>query len=220
MRTPDQVPPGLFNHGGELVDGQIVTDRELGEGRVYLLDPVAPGDGRVRAFVWGDMERMADDELGPLVRMHSACLYGDALGMQTCDCGPQLHAARQAIKEEGQGILFDLMDHEGRGAGLIAKAAGYAITAQLGLDTFEAFDYMGIPRDQRTYASCARFLRKHDITALRLLTNNPDKMVGLEAHDIAVYWRPLRAGINSSNKAYLAAKQKRTGHLFEHMLDD
>jgi GTP cyclohydrolase II len=147
----------------------------------------------------------------PLVRLHSECLTGDVLGSLKCDCGPQLHAAINAIEASGWGILLYLRQ-EGRGIGLINKLRAYALQDQ-GFDTVDANTRLGFAIDARDFAVAARMLAllgQHDI---RLLTNNPNKVAALEAHGIIVRERmPHNLPPNPHNERYLATKRDRTGH--------
>ncbi|HEX8365655.1 MAG TPA: GTP cyclohydrolase II [Allosphingosinicella sp.] len=147
----------------------------------------------------------------PLVRLHSECLTGDVFGSLKCDCGPQLDDALAAIAASGWGILLYLRQ-EGRGIGLVNKLRAYALQDQ-GFDTVDANLRIGFGEDERDYAVAARMLEKLAQERVRLLTNNPRKVAGLEAEGIAVAERvPLRAGANPHNEAYLATKRLRSGH--------
>ncbi len=147
----------------------------------------------------------------PLVRLHSECLTGDVLGSLKCDCGPQLDCALQAIAASGWGILLYLRQ-EGRGIGLINKLRAYALQDQ-GFDTVDANLRLGFADDERHYALAARMLAALAQTEVRLLTNNPRKVEGLEAAGVRVSERvPLKAGGNAHNRAYLETKRSRSGH--------
>lgn len=147
----------------------------------------------------------------PLVRLHSECLTGDVLGSLKCDCGPQLHAAIDAIRDAGWGIILYLRQ-EGRGIGLINKLRAYALQDQ-GYDTVDANTRLGFAVDARDFAVAARMLRLLGQERIRLLTNNPEKVAGLAAAGIAVAERvPHRLPPNPHNEAYLATKRDRTGH--------
>ncbi len=147
----------------------------------------------------------------PLVRVHSECLTGDALGSLKCDCGPQLGDALAAIAAAGWGILLYLRQ-EGRGIGLVNKLRAYALQDQ-GFDTVDANLRLGFQDDERDFAVAARMLEKLGQTRIRLLTNNPAKVTALAAEGIEVVEQvPLKAGEGAHNRAYLATKRDRSGH--------
>ncbi len=147
----------------------------------------------------------------PIVRVHSECLTGDVLASLKCDCGPQLHGALHAFADEGWGILIYLRQ-EGRGIGLVNKLRAYALQDQ-GFDTVDANTRLGFAVDARDFGIAARMLELLGQNEVRLLTNNPDKVKGLEAAGIAVAERvEHRHGENEHNEAYLATKRDRTGH--------
>lgn len=147
----------------------------------------------------------------PLVRLHSECLTGDALGSLKCDCGPQLNEALARIAGDGWGILLYLRQ-EGRGIGLVNKLRAYALQDQ-GFDTVDANTRLGFAVDARDFAVAARMLDLLGQRQVRLLTNNPAKVAGLEASGIAVVERvPLALPTNPHNAQYLATKRDRTGH--------
>ncbi|MDW8404266.1 bifunctional 3,4-dihydroxy-2-butanone-4-phosphate synthase/GTP cyclohydrolase II [Chloroflexus sp.] len=153
----------------------------------------------------------------PLVRLHSECLTGDAFGSQRCDCGAQLAVAQQRIAEAGYGALLYLRQ-EGRGIGLINKLRAYALQDQ-GLDTVEANYHLGLPADARDYGIAAQILRDLGMEEVRLLTNNPAKVAGLERYGIVVRERlPLHIPPTAANRRYLATKRMKLGHLIpEHL---
>ena len=147
----------------------------------------------------------------PLVRLHSECLTGDMLGSLKCDCGPQLHAAIDAIAADGWGILVYLRQ-EGRGIGLVNKLRAYALQDQ-GFDTVDANTRLGFAVDARDYRVAARMLALLGQDRIRLLTNNPLKVASLESAGIAVIERvPHHLPPNPHNARYLATKRDRTGH--------
>jgi 3,4-dihydroxy 2-butanone 4-phosphate synthase/GTP cyclohydrolase II len=152
---------------------------------------------------------------GPvLVRVHSQCLTGDVLGSQRCDCGEQLHAALRAIARRGRGVLLYLRQ-EGRGIGLAAKLKAYALQ-DAGLDTVEANVRLGYPADLRDYGIGAQILADLGVRELELLTNNPRKLVGLEAHGLQIVRRvPIRIKPTRHNRRYLATKRDKLGHLLD-----
>lgn len=150
---------------------------------------------------------------GPvLTRLHSACLTGDVLGSLKCDCGPQLRGAVASIAAAGGGILLYLQQ-EGRGIGLINKLRAYALQDQ-GFDTVDANLRLGFAADERDFALAAAMLRLLGVASVRLLTNNPDKVAGLEVNGIAVAERVAHAmPANPHNAHYLDTKRARQGHL-------
>ena len=160
------------------------------------------------AYVMGDVEAGTP----PLVRVHSECLTGDILASIRCDCGPQLHAALQKIAEEGRGVLVYLRGHEGRGIGIGHKLRAYALQDD-GLDTVEANEAQGLPIDSREYGVGANILADLGITAMRLMTNNPTKLGGLEGYDLEITERvPIEIETNPENVRYLRTKRDRMGH--------
>jgi GTP cyclohydrolase II len=147
----------------------------------------------------------------PLVRLHSECLTGDALGSLKCDCGPQLASALHAIEAAGWGILLYLRQ-EGRGIGLVNKLRAYALQDQ-GFDTVDANLRLGFGDDERSFTLAARMLERLSQREVRLLSNNPRKAAGLEAAGIEVVERvPLRVEPNPHNRSYLETKRDRSGH--------
>jgi GTP cyclohydrolase II len=150
----------------------------------------------------------------PLVRLHSECLTGDALGSLRCDCGEQLAAALELISEEGRGLVLYLRQ-EGRGIGLANKIKAYALQDS-GMDTVDANVALGLPVDGREYATAAAILLHLGVPRVRLLTNNPEKCRALEAHGIKVKERiALAIPPNPSNLDYLHTKARRMGHLID-----
>jgi GTP cyclohydrolase II len=181
--------------------------------------PTANGEFRIRVFheqstgldhvalTLGQMQ-------GPdpvLVRIHSECLTGDALGSLRCDCGPQLDSALGRITEQGWGCLIYLRQ-EGRGIGLHAKIQAYNLQDQ-GVDTLDANLMLGYPVDARDYQIAAEILRALDIPRVCLLSNNPQKSEGLCSLGIdVVEMMPLVVGIGDENRDYISTKAKRMGH--------
>ncbi|MEN9732092.1 MAG: hypothetical protein RLZ45_87 [Verrucomicrobiota bacterium] len=147
-----------------------------------------------------------------LVRVHSECLTGDVFGSRRCDCGPQLHAAMERIDKEGSGVIL-YMRQEGRGIGLPAKLHAYRLQEQ-GLDTVEANLKLGFPMDLRDYGVGAQMLCDLGVSKIRLLTNNPKKVVGLQGHGLEIVEQlPIRVSPNPHNAKYLKTKKDRMGHL-------
>ncbi len=149
-----------------------------------------------------------------LVRVHSQCLTGDVFGSERCDCGTQLHAALRAIARRGRGVLLYLRQ-EGRGIGLAAKLKAYALQDR-GLDTVEANVRLGYPPDLRDYGIGAQILADLGVREIELLTNNPRKLVGLEAHGLTITRRvPISTQPTRHNRRYLATKRDKLGHLLD-----
>ncbi len=147
-----------------------------------------------------------------LVRLHSECLTGDVFGSCRCDCGEQLDDSLRVLQEQGRGILLYLRQ-EGRGIGLTKKIQAYALQDQ-GYDTVEANLALGLPEDMRDYRPAAAMLHDLGVRQVRLLTNNPAKIVGLERYGIAVVERvPLQVSPNPANLQYLRTKREKMGHL-------
>ena len=154
----------------------------------------------------------------PLIRIHSECLTGDAFSSLKCDCGPQLNSAMQAIQEAGCGAILYLRQ-EGRGIGLTNKIRAYALQDQ-GHDTLDANLMLGLPADARIYDMCGPMLAHVGVAAVRLITNNPNKIAYLTEHGIDVVERvPLLVGVNDINAEYLATKRDRMGHLLDQDLN-
>jgi 3,4-dihydroxy 2-butanone 4-phosphate synthase/GTP cyclohydrolase II len=154
---------------------------------------------------------------GALVRVHSECLTGDVFGSLRCDCGPQLHAAMRMVNEAGEGVVL-YMRQEGRGIGLLDKLKAYELQEQ-GLDTVEANEALGYDADLRDYGMGAQILADLGLRKIRLITNNPRKIVGLEGYGLEVVERvPLIIEPNEFNKRYLAAKEQKLGHML-HLKD-
>lgn len=165
------------------------------------------GAGVHLALVIGMPERGS----APLVRVHSSCVTGDLLGSLRCDCGGQLKLALDRIKQEGAGILLYL-HQEGRDIGISSKLRAYRLQEQ-GLDTFEANQQLGFEEDERDFDIASAILKSLGHTRIRLLTNNPDKVVAFSNTGIKVEKRlSLHAGKSSYNEAYLAAKHSKHGH--------
>jgi 3,4-dihydroxy 2-butanone 4-phosphate synthase/GTP cyclohydrolase II len=160
------------------------------------------------ALVKGDPAGHSD----VLVRMHSECLTGDVFGSQRCDCGEQLHAAMRRIEEEGVGAIVYLKQ-EGRGIGLANKIRAYDLQDQ-GRDTVEANEVLGFKADLREYGLGAQILLDLGLTSIRLLTNNPRKIVGLEGYGLTISGRePLQVEEGEFNREYLATKRTKLGHI-------
>jgi 3,4-dihydroxy 2-butanone 4-phosphate synthase/GTP cyclohydrolase II len=147
-----------------------------------------------------------------LVRIHSQCLTGDLLDSLLCDCGSQLHRAMQQVAEAGKGVVL-YMRQEGRGIGLLHKLHAYKLQQEEGLDTVEANSRLGFGPDLRHYGIGAQILLDLGIRQLRLLTNNPKKVVGLDGYDLRIVERvPIQVPANESNRRYLQTKKEKLGH--------
>jgi GTP cyclohydrolase II len=160
-------------------------------------------------LVLGDLADPVADP--PLVRLHSECLTGDALGSRRCDCGDQLDAAQAAIAAEGRGAVVYLRGHEGRGIGLSDKLRAYALQDG-GLDTLDANLALGLPVDAREYGAAVAMLRHLGVGAVRLLSSNPEKEAGLRVLGMEVTRTRLTVRANPDNLTYLRTKHERLGH--------
>ncbi|RZU99652.1 GTP cyclohydrolase II [Spiribacter vilamensis] len=186
--------------------GQARLPTRWGTFRIHGFE--ADNGGEHVALVMGD-PAAAD---APLVRVHSECLTGDALFSQRCDCGPQLEAAMKRIGETGEGIIVYLRQ-EGRGIGLLNKIRAYGLQDEEGADTVEANEALGFAADGRDYGVAASMLGSLGVSRVRLMTNNPAKVDGLEATGVRVVERlSLLAGRNHHNHAYLETKAAKFGH--------
>ena len=160
----------------------------------------------------GDGERFAPIEDEVLVRVHSQCLTGDAFGSLRCDCGPQLHTAMQRVQQEGRGVVL-YISQEGRGIGLANKLRAYALQDG-GMDTVEANVHLGFSPDEREFGTGAQILHDLGLRKLRLLTNNPKKLAGLEGYGLEISAQePLLIASNKHNQKYLDTKRQKMGHI-------
>jgi len=147
-----------------------------------------------------------------LVRVHSECLTGDIFGSKRCDCGEQLIAAMSMIEREGRGVVL-YMRQEGRGIGLVNKLLAYHLQEQ-GKDTVEANEALGFKADLRDYGTGAQILKDLGLKKIRLLTNNPKKLIGLKGYDLEIVERvSIEISPNPENEKYLKTKRDRLGHL-------
>ena len=148
-----------------------------------------------------------------LVRVHSQCLTGDVFGSLRCDCGEQLEIALQTIEKEGRGVVL-YMRQEGRGMGLKGKLRAYQLQDNDGLDTVEANEHLGYPADLRDYGIGAQILADLGVQKMRLMTNNPQKVKGLDGYGLEIVERvPLQTKPNPFNRRYLETKRSKLGHL-------
>jgi 3,4-dihydroxy 2-butanone 4-phosphate synthase / GTP cyclohydrolase II len=154
-----------------------------------------------------------DPEQPTLVRVHSECMTGDIFGSQRCDCGDQLHKAMHMMDKEGSGVIVYLRQ-EGRGIGLVNKIKAYELQRNQGLDTVEANRRLGFKDDLRDYGIGAQILRNIGVRKMRLLTNNPKKMVGLDGYGLSIVEQiPIEMPPNEFNRCYLECKKLKMGHL-------
>jgi 3,4-dihydroxy 2-butanone 4-phosphate synthase / GTP cyclohydrolase II len=181
-----------------------------GEFTAYAYESLLDGEQHL-ALVKGAVQ----GEENVLVRVHSECLTGDALGSLRCDCGPQLEDALRLIAEAGLGVVVYLRGHEGRGIGLSHKLRAYNLQEQ-GRDTVDANLDLGLPVDGRDYGMGSQMLVDLGVTTMRLLTNNPAKYGGLDGFGLEIVERvPLQTRPNPENLRYLRTKRERMGHLLE-----
>jgi len=181
---------------------------EFGDFDLYLYRSLTDGAHHL-ALVRGKI----DSKQPILVRVHSECLTGDVFGSRRCDCGSQLHRALRQIAEHGAGVLV-YMRQEGRGIGLPAKIHAYKLQEDEGLDTVEANRKLGYPMDLREYGLGAQILSDLGVRKIRLLTNNPRKMVGLSGHGLEITARvPIKSKPHAQNARYLRTKKRKMGHL-------
>jgi len=187
-----------------VASAKLPTDH--GEFRVHAFENLIDRQTHVAA-VCGDV----GDGKDVLVRVHSQCVTGDVLHSVRCDCGAQLDAAMRRIAAEGRGVLLYL-SQEGRGIGLANKIRAYELQDQ-GLDTVEANERLGFKADQRDYGMGVQILRELGVRSMRLLSNNPRKLVGVEGYGLSVSeWLPLEIPASDSTRRYLKTKKEKLGH--------
>ncbi len=187
--------------------GTAKMPSRYGEFVVYAYESLLDGKGHL-ALVKGDLSSVE----APLVRVHSECLTGDVFGSLRCDCGNQIGRALRQIKAEGVGVLL-YMRQEGRGIGILNKIRAYELQDE-GKDTVEANEALGFPPDLRDYGIGAQILSDLGLTKLRIMTNNPRKIAGLEGHGLKVVERvTIEVPPGPENGFYLATKKRKMGHL-------
>ncbi len=184
---------------------------DFGEFKVVLYKDIIEGNSHI-ALVKGDLQ-LKDSQDSVLVRVHSQCLTGDIFHSLKCDCGKQLASALKMISKEGRGVLIYL-PQEGRGIGLVNKLKAYALQQNENLDTVDANLKLGFPDDLRDYGIGAQILVDLGLTRIRLMTNNPRKIVGLAGYDITIVERvPIEVEISEHSKKYMETKKNKMGHM-------
>ena len=203
VRTSVQVPLRFADDFA--TNAEVVTFDGLVDHKEHLL--LGLGDWR------GALRRSAAGGTAPLVRPHSECLTGDVFGSERCDCGPQLREAAERIAETGGFLLY--LRQEGRGIGLYAKLDAYALQ-DAGLDTYEANVALGRGEDERDYRAAVQMLAAVGADRIRLLSNNPDKALQLEAYGVTVTERvPTQVHLSDANARYLTTKRDHTAHTLD-----
>lgn len=198
----------------KLVRCKIIVDfpSEYGDFKLHLYENLLDQTDNPIALVKGKV----DDGKPTLVRVHSECLTGDVFGSKRCDCGEQLSAALEMIEKEGKGV-FLYMRQEGRGIGLVNKLLAYGLQEK-GNDTVEANEALGFKADLRDYGIGAQILKDLGLTKIRLMTNNPKKIIGLKGYDIDVVERvSIEIEPNAVNSKYLKTKKEKLGHILSMM---
>jgi 3,4-dihydroxy 2-butanone 4-phosphate synthase/GTP cyclohydrolase II len=194
----------------KLVRHKVAVDlpSKYGEFKMHLYENILDPQDNPIALVKGDL--VSDEPV--LVRVHSECLTGDVFGSKRCDCGDQLSTAMQMVEREGRGVIL-YMRQEGRGIGLVNKLLAYQLQEQ-GKDTVEANEALGFKPDLRNYGTGAQILKDLGLKKIRLMTNNPKKIIGLKGYDLEIVERiPIEIPPNEINENYLKTKRERLGHL-------
>ncbi len=226
-RLPD-IEGFADEHGIKVITvEQLISYRRRNEKlvarRVEAVIPIGSPERDWKLYAYEDVLRhenhlaLALGEIDParpvLLRAHSECLTGDIFGSLRCDCGAQLHAAMEMIAEEGSGVILYIRHQEGRGIGLLDKLHAYNLQDR-GMDTVEANEALGHPADKRDYGIGSQILYDLGVRKIRLLTNNPKKIYGLEGFGLEVIERvPIRTPSNPRNERYLKTKKDKLGHL-------
>ena len=196
----------------EVAVSTLPTDYGIFELRVF--ESITDGEIHV-ALVKGEVAGKKD----VLTRVHSQCLTGDVFASRRCDCGSQLHAAMRKIEKNGEGVIL-YMAQEGRGIGLANKIKAYHLQDH-GLDTVEANEELGFPADLRDYGTGAQILTELGLSSIRLMTNNPRKIIGLRGYGLEISGRvPIEVVPTKENVHYLRTKKKKLGHILEGVDDD
>ncbi len=194
----------------KLVRHKVTVDlpSKFGAFKLHLYENILDPQDNPMALVKGDVV----NDKPVLVRVHSECLTGDVFGSKRCDCGDQLSVAMQMVEREGRGVIL-YMRQEGRGIGLVNKLLAYQLQEQ-GKDTVEANEALGFKPDLRDYGTGAQILKDLGLKKIRLMTNNPKKIIGLEGYDLEIVERvPIEIPPNDVNQNYLKTKKERLGHL-------
>lgn len=194
-----------------LVDRVVETrlPTEFGDFRAVGYRSAVDGQESM-AVVVGDPSDNGGENV--LVRVHSECLTGDVFGSRRCDCGQQLHESLRMIQEAGRGVVVYMRGHEGRGIGLLSKLRAYHLQDE-GADTVDANLALGLPADAREYGTSAQILYDLGVRSINLISNNPEKRLGMEGHGVSIIARtPILVDVHEDNVGYLRTKRDRMGH--------